>query len=336
MKQISLVSRGKLKTIEVLPQSLTPGEAIVKVSAVGICGTDMHYYNDGILDGIKVQYPLVMGHEAAGIILESSREELNSGTNVFIEPAVSCGECEFCSEGKENLCASISFMGAPCQRSGALSELISMPVKNCIPYDGGRISAEEALMAEPLSVALHAVSRVPLPHGARVCVIGQGPIGLLIAICLRINGQDVITIEKSEHRRFFSGTMGFKTFDPRDPDLKQSNDKNFAVFEAAGSPEAIDLSLALVRPSGFLIQVAIPCFEKNYSYISGIARRKEISIMNVRRQNRQAYLALSMIQNKLIDVRGLISHREPFESSDKLFKKCSRSADVIKAVVVFK
>src|SRR5213593_3403430 len=179
MQSVQLVAPRQVELREMPdPPDPGPGEVTVRVRAVGICGSDMHYYLEGGCAGYPAMYPSVLGHEPAGEVaaVGPGVENLMPGARVAIEPAITCGRCEFCRAGRHNLCENVIFMGG-LQAPGLLREWATIPAGNAVPIPNS-VSYPAATVVEPLAVILHALELTRLEPGETVAVMGAGPIGL--------------------------------------------------------------------------------------------------------------------------------------------------------------
>jgi len=169
-----------------------PGEVLLEVASVGVCGSDVHYYLEGRIGDQVVTAPIIMGHEFSAWVVDLGEgvEDLEIGQLVAVEPAISCGECEPCQHGHPNLCPDVRFCGTP-PVDGVFAEYTVMPARNCFPLPQGFSPAEGALL-EPLGIAIHAVDLAHLKLGYTVAVLGAGPIGLLIAAVAKASGASAI------------------------------------------------------------------------------------------------------------------------------------------------
>ena len=161
-----------------------PDQALVKMGAAGICGSDMHYFRDGQIGKFKIQEPLIPGHEASGVIasLGANVTGLEEGQRVAINPSHPCGTCSRCREGRENLCDSMFFLGSASvfpHAQGMFREYFLISAKQCIPVSN-QVSLEELALSEPLSVGLHAVNRAGNLCGKKVLISGSGTIGCMV------------------------------------------------------------------------------------------------------------------------------------------------------------
>ena len=168
------------------PKLKGPRDVLLRVSAVGICGSDMHYYATGRIGAAVVEYPFIMGHECAGIVQEVGSEVrgLQVGQRVAIDPLISCGQCDQCKAGRAHTCRNQRFLGLPGQSPGALAEYLVLPEKCCYPI-AARVTAEQAVMVEPLSIAVYAQRMSQLESGASIAILGAGPIGLSVLLACR-------------------------------------------------------------------------------------------------------------------------------------------------------
>src|SRR5262249_52483101 len=189
MRSVQLVAPERVELREMPdPPEPGPGEVTVRVRAVGLCGSDLHYYKEGSCAGYPAMYPFVLGHEPAGEAAAGGAgvEDLTSGQRVAIEPAITCGCCEFCRAGRHNLCEKLVFMGG-LQVPGLLREWATIPASNATPIPTG-MSCTTATVVEPLAVVLHAFELTRLEPGETVAVMGAGPIGLLCVAVARVAG----------------------------------------------------------------------------------------------------------------------------------------------------
>ena len=189
MNSIQLVAPRLLEARRMpAPSDPGPGEVLVRLRAIGICGSDMHWYKEGGIGSSRAAYPSVLGHEPAGEIVAVGKgvDSVRVGQRVAVEPAITCGHCEFCRSGHHNNCIGSIFMGSP-QMPGLFREYAVMPQRNVVPIPDA-ISFVGATILEPLSVMLHILELTDIHLGDTVAVMGAGPIGLLMASVARIAG----------------------------------------------------------------------------------------------------------------------------------------------------
>jgi L-iditol 2-dehydrogenase len=320
MKTLRLYGLHDLRMCEELPP--VPGEGLVllKVSSVGICGSDLHWFSEQGIGDARLTRPLVLGHEFAATIEDGSR----AGRRVAVEPAISCGTCEFCLHGHPNLCANVIFAGHGAQ-DGALREKMAWPVENLFPLPDA-LSDDDGAMLEPLGVAIHTVDLGHLKAGMTVGVFGCGPIGLLIVQMARLSGAAKIVAtdllpQRVDAAKALGATHAFLTDGRPDarPILAATGERGVNVaFEAAGAQTAVDDAFAAVIPGGKVILAGIPSDDKT-SFSASLARRKGLTIKLVRRMKHTYPRAIQLVESGLVDVRSLVTHRFSLENAAQAF-----------------
>ena len=296
-------------------------EKLIRVKAVGICGSDLHWFSEGAIGDAKLDQPLVLGHEFAG--------ETEDGQRVAIDPAISCGHCEYCERGHPNLCSDMSFAGHG-RTDGALREYMTWPEKYLYPIPDS-ITDSDGAMLEPLGVAIHAVDLSHLKAGMTVGVFGCGPIGLLIIQLAKLSGAaQIIATDKLAHRveaaKRFGASQVFLAGDKRELSKIRAATKERGVdiaFEVAGEQEAVDDAFAAVIPGGKVILVGIPDDDKT-SFSSSTARRKGLTIKLVRRMKHIYPRAIELVQSGKVDVHSIVTHRFPLEQVADAFRLAAR------------
>ena len=263
-----------------------PGQAVVRVTAVGICGSDIHWYADGRIGTSRVQAPLVLGHEFIGVVATGSR----TGERVTGDPNLSCGTCRWCTGGTPHLCPHGQFAGhAP--TDGALAVSMAWPETHLHPLPD-TLDDESAVLLEPLCIALHALDLGKVASGSTVAVVGCGPIGLLLAALARDAGAAmVIAVEPLLHRREAALRAGATAVvasagEAADAGLVDEVGACDVVFEVAGTDEALAASVALANPAGKVIIVGIPENDLT-SFQASAARRKGLSFKLLRRSGNE-------------------------------------------------
>jgi len=322
-----------------------PGEVLLKVASVGVCGSDVHYYVEGCIGDQVVTDPIIMGHEFSALVagLGAGVEGLETGQLVAVEPAIPCGVCEPCQHGHPNLCPNVRFCGTP-PIDGVFAEYAVMPAENCFPLPEG-FSPAEGAMLEPLGVAIHAVGLAHLKPGQAVTVLGAGPIGLLTAAVARASGAGEIYItEPLAYRRQFAldyvaTVASDAALNPNDTDVvaevvRLTGGRGVDVaFEAAGAPETTDQAAGLVRPGGQVVVIGIPV-EDRMTVTASTARRKGLTIKMVRRMKHTYPRAIRMVQAGMVDVTPLVTHTFPLERIAEAFDMVAAYGDgVIKAMI---
>lgn len=297
----------------------------MRVSAVGLCGSDLHWFGEGEIGDAQLQHPLVLGHEMAGVV-ESGRYV---GQIVAIDPAVPCGRCAFCLEGNPNLCPTHRFAGHGLE-DGGLREWIAWPEDRLFPLPPG-FSDVEGVMLEPLGVALYAVDLGGLRPGMIAGVFGCGPIGLLIVQLVRLCGAtQIIATDKLPHRVEAARSVG--ATHALLSDKGRENAEIWALtghrgvdvaFEAANENDAVETAIAVAKPGGRVILVGIPADDRT-TFSASTARRKGLTIQWCRRMKHTYPRAIRLVGSRLVDVRSLVSHRFPLEQATQAFATAQR------------
>jgi len=245
---------------------LHPGEVLIRVRRAGICGSDLHYYTHGYCAAFVPTRPFILGHEAVAEIaaVADDVKGLGVGARVVVNPARACGFCDYCKNGRGNLCRSTVFLGSASTTpptDGLFAEFAAVRADQCFAVPAQLDDALAALM-EPLAVALHAVKRAGTASGKSVLVLGAGPIGLLVLITARAYGAGPAAVsEIVAARRKKALSFGAEAaFDPTTASFKQQmrelGGQGFdVVFEASGSPAALRQAFDLVRPGGTIVQI---------------------------------------------------------------------------------
>ena len=305
---------------EPLPQP-APGESLLRVKAVGVCGSDLHWFSEGAIGDAHLERPLALGHEFAGLTAD--------GRRVAVEPAVACGRCELCRHGHPNLCVEVRFAGHA-EVDGALREWIAWPEANLFELPDA-ISDIDGAMLEPLGVALHTIDLGKLRPGMHVGVFGCGPIGLLVVQLARLSGAaQIIATDLLPHRieaaRACGASEVFLAQEgvPGDEALAASGGRGLdVVFEAAGTQAAVDTAFAAVMPGGKVILAGIPDDDRT-SFSASVARRKGLTIKLVRRMKHTYPRAIRLAAQGLVDLRSLVTHQFPLERAAEAFEMAER------------
>ena len=306
MKVARLFSVGDIRLVEEPVPSPRPDEALIRVTSVGLCGSDLHWFSEAGIGDARLEKPLVLGHEFAGVT--------ESGQRVAVDPAISCGICEPCKAGNPNLCRDLRFAGHG-KEDGALREWIAWP-KKCIHTLPKSLSASDGCMLEPLGVAIHAVDLGKVRTGQRIGVFGCGPIGLLIIQTAKAAGAtDIFFTEPLAHRMAAAQKLGAKPW--------SSGEEVDVAFECAGENEAVEDALIAVKPGGRVVLVGIPKDDQTL-FTASVARRKGLSILLVRRMKFTYPRSIKLTQSGQVDVRSLITHKYPLDNASQAFATAHR------------
>ena len=300
--------------------------SLVRVTAVGICGSDLHWWDEGAIGDAKLTHPLVLGHEGAGVIAEGPR----AGQRVAIDPAIPCETCRACRDGYRNLCYRLKFSGHG-DTDGMMREFMAWPTTALHPLPD-RVSDADGAMLEPLGVAIHSVDLGHLPFGGTASVIGCGPIGLLLIEVLKVAGaSSVLAVEPLAHRREAAERLGAdEVADPAafDEALRAGVD---VAFEAAGNNEGVELAMASVRPGGRVVLVGIPG-DDVIRFGASLARRKGLTIAMVRRMNEVYPRAISLAERGVVDLGSVVTSRTGLGEIPAAFGAAARRTG-LKAII---
>lgn len=325
------------------PQIQRPTDVLIRMGAVGVCGSDIHYFTTGRIGCQVVQYPFTVGHECAGVVeaVGPGVTRVQPGQRIAIEPAITCGTCDQCRAGRANTCRQNRFLGCPGQVPGALSEFLVMPEPNCFPVrDATGLGL--ATVSEPLAIGVYAVKNAIPLAGAAVGILGTGPIGMTVLLPAVLAGaRAVYCTDKLAPRLALARAHGAAYAGNPDHDdvvaniLAREPEGLDVVFECCGQQEALDHAVELLKPGGKLMFIGIPEVDR-VSFPADQARRKEICIQNVRRQEGCVTRALELIEDRLVDAASLVTHTFPFEQAQAAFDLVAGYRDgVMKAIIDF-
>jgi L-iditol 2-dehydrogenase len=316
-------------------------EVLLKVEVVGVCGSDVHYYETGRIGSQIVKYPFVVGHECAATVKAVGRTvtRVKAGDGVVVDPAITCNNCDQCKRGRKNTCRNLKFLGCPGQAGGCLCEYIVMPEDCCFPIDD-KITFEHGVLCEPLAIGIYTVRQAHLLENTDIAILGSGPIGLSCLVsAVAENANACYVTEKIGERVKAAKKNGASWVgNPNKEDvvkeiLRQEPAGVDVVFECAGQQETIDQAVELLKPGGKLMLIGIPRLERISFRIDKI-RRKEITIVNVRRQNDCTQKAIDLIASGKVNVDFMITHRFKLAQTQQAFDMVAGYHDgVIKALI---
>ena len=291
------------------------GEVLLRVGAVGICGSDLHWWGEASIGDARLTRPLILGHEIAGEIAYGPQ----AGRRVVIEPAIPCRTCDECRTGRGNLCQASRFAGHG-TTDGGLRGWMSWPedLVQAIPDD---VSDVEAVLLEPAAIAVHAVDLGGLTPGSRVGVFGCGPLGLLIVQWLARQGlAGILATDPLPHRAAAAARMGATDVVVSAPgvDFDRASSVDVAI-EVAGTDAAVADAMQATRPGGRVVLVGIPSGDRT-SFPAGLARRKGLSLLLCRRSRPgDLETAVSAVEDGAFDLGGLVSDRVPLADVARAF-----------------
>jgi L-iditol 2-dehydrogenase len=323
------------------PKIVNDTDVLIRITTVGVCGSDIHYYTTGRIGSQIIAFPFIIGHEAAGIVERTGSKvtRVKPGQRIAIDPAVSCGQCDQCKAGRENTCRSLLFLGCPGQLEGGLCEYHVLPERCCYPISS-RVTFEQAALSEPLAIAVYAVERTMIPDNANAGILGAGPIGMSVFHVLRSKGVgNVFVTDKIAERLKFTQQLNPRWIgNPDQTDVVRdiSNIEPLmldVVYECSGTPEAINQGIQLLKPGGTLAIVGIPETD-DVSFPIHELRRKEITVKSIRRQVHCTQKAIDLLDQHQVKMDSMVTHRFRLEETQQAFDLVANYRDgVMKAMV---
>jgi L-iditol 2-dehydrogenase len=330
VKVLRLHAAGDLRLHDEPVPEPGEGESLLRVTAVGVCGSDLHWFGELAIGDARLEQPLVLGHEFAVIQVED-------GQHMAVDPAIPCGRCELCTQGHPNLCPQVRFAGHG-RVDGALREYLPWPAALLHPLPDSLTDSDGAML-EPLGVALHAVDLGHVRPGMRVGVFGCGPIGLLIIQLARLAGAvQILATDPLAHR-----LQAARSFGATHLVLARDGDEASEVwmaaarrgvdvaFEAAGTNAAVETAIHAARPGGQVVLVGIPA-DNRTSFDAATARRKGLTLRLCRRMKHTYPRAIALVDQGRVDVGSLVTRRFPLEQAQQAFETASRR-EGIKVIV---
>ncbi len=351
MKAQVLTGIGRMELVDVdRPVIEKDTDVLLKTDMVGVCGSDVHYYETGWIGSQVVQYPFIVGHECAATVVEvgSAVTTVKPGDPVVVDPAVSCHRCDQCLAGRENTCRELKFLGCPGQIEGCLCEYIVMPQECCLGTFG-QITPAQAVLCEPFAIGVYAVQQSQLQsdscepreaHSANVAILGCGPIGLSCLAAAHAVGVDAVYMtDRIDDRADIARQAGAAwAGNPDSEDIvkaiaQQQRRGMDVVYECCGQQDALDQAVELLRPGGKLMLIGIPR-EDRVSFAIDKIRRKELTVVNVRRQNGCTRKTIDLVASGRAKIDFMVTHHFSFEQTKQAFDLVAGYRDgVIKAMI---
>ncbi len=318
------------------------GEALLKIRKVGICGSDMHLFRQGRIGPIATEGRFVIGHECMGKVaaVGADGDQGLVGRRVAIEPAVHCGRCRFCRDGRINICPDGEFLGLP-PRAGALQEYLCHPQALLLPLPD-RISDAAGVMLEPLAIAQHAVDLVALRPGQRIVILGTGVLGTCVLELLLWDGHRPVCVDRLEPRLSRAAHLGAGSTIRALPGAaldvirevrEHTGGGADVVFECAGDDETLFEMCELAAPGGVIAVIGTNAGDR-VSFAASSARRKGLRVQFVRRSLNTLERCLERALEHADDVHALATHVFAAPEAQRAFETVADYRDgVLKAVV---
>ncbi|MCK1680843.1 L-idonate 5-dehydrogenase [Bradyrhizobium sp. 147] len=320
-----------------------PGEVRVKIANGGICGSDLHYYHHGGFGVVRIQQPMALGHEIAGVVASvgDGVTQVRPGTRVAVNPSNPCGQCLHCREGMRNQCLDMRFLGSAMRVphvQGGFREFITVDATQAVPI-ADRLSLAEAAVAEPLAVCLHAGKQAGPLLGKRVLITGCGPIGALMILVSRFGGAaEIVVTDVADAPLAVAKKLGAThainvVTNATALDSWRAGKGVFdTLFEASGNQAALRTALDILRPGATLVQLGLGS-EMTLPINSIVA--KELQLRGTFRFDSEFELAVRLMGEGLIDVKPLIKATMPFESAVAAFELASDRSQSMKVQLTF-
>ena len=343
MKAVVIHAAKDLRVEEREVETVGAGQVEIAIEAGGICGSDLHYYNHGGFGTVRVREPMILGHEVAGTVkaLGTGVSHLAVGDRVAVSPSRPCNACEYCLRGEQNHCFNMRFYGSAMPMphiQGAFRQRLVAEAWQCHKVAAG-ISINEAAMAEPFAVTLHAVNRAGPLIGKRVLVTGCGPIGALAIIAARAHGArevvatDVMDTVLGKALEIGADRVINVANSPEELSAYSANKGYFDVqFEASGNERAVRSGLEVLRPRSALVQLGLG---GDVSIPQNMVVAKEIEMKGTFRFHEEFGLAVDLINQRRVDLKPLLTGTYSIEDAVSAFEAAGDRTKSMKVQLAF-
>lgn len=344
MDALVIHASGDLRVEDVPTPAVGAGQVRVRVRAGGICGSDLHYFQHGGFGTIRIQQPMVLGHEVAGVIEEVAADVsgLAVGERIAISPSQPCGICRFCQLGLQNHCLDMRYYGSAMRMphvQGAFRQEIVIAATQAHKLADG-VGDGEGAMAEPLAVALHAVNRAGPLLGRKVLVTGCGPIGAMVIIAARRAGAthivatDVVAQPLRKALKVGADEAINVAEQPAALAAFAAEKGQFDVlFEASGNERALRAAFDVVRPRGVIVQLGLSASELSLPFNTVVA--KEFDLRGAFRFHEEFGVAVALINKGLVDLKPLVSATLPYRDAGRAFALAADRTQSMKVLLSF-
>ncbi|WP_304943488.1 NAD(P)-dependent alcohol dehydrogenase [Vallitalea guaymasensis] len=326
---------------DVAVPELSPKDVLIKIDTVGICGSDVHYYQHGKIGDFVVNGDFILGHECAGEVVQvgSEVENLVIGDRVCLEPGKTCGKCEFCKEGKYNLCPDVEFFATP-PYHGVLQNYVKHPEDMCFKLPDN-VSNMEGALVEPLAVGLHAASIGDVKLGDTVVIFGTGCIGLVTLLSCKARGaSNIIVVDVLENRLKMAEKLGATSvINAKETDVIKEIESLTGgkganvVIDTAGAEITVKQTVDVVKRGGIIVLVGMtPNDEVSFNFMKLMG--KEGEVRTIFRYRNLYPVAINAIASGSINVKQIVSHEYDFEHTKEAFDfVVNNASEVVKAVI---
>ena len=309
-----------------------PDEVVVEIRSVGICGSDVHYYEHGRIGDYVVNSPMVLGHESSGVIVDAGTTGMPVGQRVAIEPGIPCGHCEQCRRGTYNLCPNVVFFATP-PVDGSLARYVAVHKAFAHPVPDS-MSDDAAALIEPLSVGLWANRRAGTGIGSRVLVTGAGPIGVLCALTARAAGAGWVGLA-DVHPARLEAAGAFDVDDVIDAraGVDYAGYRPDVLLECSGVAPVVSAGITALQPLGRAVLVGMGASAEQTLPVATIQNR-ELVVTGTFRYAHTYPDAIALVSGGRIDLDALVGARLPLDESERALKMGHTDPSVLKTVVL--
>lgn len=344
MEALVIHSPGDLRVENVPAPAVGAGQIRVRIRTGGICGSDLHYYQHGGFGAIRIQQPMVLGHEVAGVVEACAPDvrRVRVGDRIAVCPSHPCGICRFCQQGLQNHCLDMRYFGSAMRMphvQGAFRQEMVVGEAQAYPLAAG-VSDAEGAMAEPLAVALHAVNRAGPLLGRKVLVTGCGPIGAMVVIAARRAGAttivatDVVEQPLGKVAKVGADEVVNVADNPQGLARYAHEKGQFDVlFEASGNERALRAAFDVVRPRGVVVQLGLSGSELTLPFNTVVA--KEFDLRGAFRFHEEFGVAVDLINQGLVDLKPLVSATLPYRDAGRAFALAADRTQSMKVILDF-
>lgn len=337
-----LVGIEKIEFAEVETPKIKEDEVLIKMEAVGVCGSDVHYYSHGRVGDFIVEFPFILGHECAGTVIETGRAvtHLHVGERVALEPGVPCRSCDLCLSGKYNLCPDVKFFATP-PFAGCLMNYVVHPARFAFKLPDS-VSSVQGALVEPLAIGINAALTGGVKLGDTIVVFGAGCIGLVTLLASKAYGATkVIVVDVIEKRLEVAKGMGAITLNAKQCDVVEEIKKLTegkgaqVVIDCAGTNTTICQTIHTAMAGGTVVWIGLATDSVNGIEIGPIST-KELTIKSIFRYKNLYPTAIAAIAEGKIDISCIVSDIYKFEQTPEVFEQTLKNAqNIVKSVIVF-
>lgn len=340
MKSCVLYGPGDLRVEDRPLPEPSAGHVRLRMGCVGVCGSDIHYYQHGRVGNAVIREPMILGHELSGVVdtVGSGVIGLEPGQKVIVNPTDECGVCTYCRSGRQNLCSSLRYYGSAARTPHVQGIMMEYPVvqaRQCVVVSDS-MPLDQAACVEPLAIALHAVSRAGNLLGKRVFISGAGPVGCLIAAVSRLNGAAEVCISDMEHFPLSVATRlgADRTLLANQSEAATDLENACAVcFEASGAVGGMQSCLCNVAPGGTVVHVGFLSSDEVPCAVNTMIIRKEVTVCGSLRAYQEFPLAAQLVESGRLDLTPLISGCFPIERAEQAIQLAADKARSMKVLI---